>query len=278
MSTIKDVAKLSGVSLGTVSNYLTGAKHVLPETAKKIKAAIDELNYKPNSYAKNLRTNSNREIGVVLPNTNDQYYAYLLTGIEAEFKKAGYYLNLALSGDVPEVEMSIINNLMAKNVCGLIVMSCLAGNEFYDRITDTPMLFIDRKVTSADSNFVSWNQYETMTYLLSQLFEHGYERIALAAGPEHFYCEKQYDAAYRDFFGERGRDIDENLIHHINMTKEEAIRTGIIIFQDFSPQAVISTSRIITSGLEQAACWLIQSSSTADMCDSWPGLASSSRG
>jgi len=254
MSTIKDVAKLSGVSLGTVSNYLTGAKHVLPETAKKIKAAIDELNYKPNSYAKNLRTNSNREIGVVLPNTNDQYYAYLLTGIEAEFKKAGYYLNLALSGDVPEVEMSIINNLMAKNVCGLIVMSCLAGNEFYDRITDTPMLFIDRKVTSADSNFVSWNQYETMTYLLSQLFERGYERIALAAGPEHFYCEKQYDAAYRDFFGERGRDIDENLIHHINMTKEEAIRTGIIIFQDFSPQAVISTSRIITSGLEQAAC------------------------
>lgn len=254
MSTIKDVAILSGVSIGTVSNYLTGAKHVQPETAKKIKSAIDELSYKPNSYAKNLRTNSNREIGVVLPNTNEQYYAYLLTGIEAELKKAGYYLNLALSGDVPETEMSIIDSLLEKNVCGLIVMSCLKENEYYDRITTTPTLFIDRKVTSREANFVSFNQYETMGYLMSQLYERGLERIALVAGPEHFSCEKQYALGYFDFFKERNIEFDENLVHHIIMTKEEAFRTGISLFQDFSPQAVVATSRILTNGLEQAAC------------------------
>lgn len=254
MSTIKDVAKHSGVSIGTVSNYLTGVKHVMPDTAKKIKAAIEDLDYRPNSYAKNLRTNSNKEIGVVLPNTNEQYYAYILAGIETELKKEGYYLNIGLSGDIPETEISIINSFLEKNVCGLIVMSCLKGNEYYDRITNTPLLFIDRKVTSNDANFVSFNQYETMTYLMAQLLEHGCEKIALVAGPDYFSCEQEYALAYRDFFKAHNIAIDENFIHHINMTKEEAFRTGISLFQDFAPQAVISTSRILTNGLEQAAC------------------------
>ena len=253
MSTIKDVAKHAGVSVGTVSNYLTGAKHVMPKTAKRIQTAIGELNYQPNSYAKNLRTNSNLEIGVVLPNTIDPYYSYLLAGVETELKKAGYYLNLALTGDVPETEISIIDNLMKKNVCGLIVISCLKDNEYYDRIGGTPIVFIDRKVTSHDANFVTLNNYDTMNHLLTQLFEHDCERIALIAGPEHFFCEQEYDSAYRDFFNERGIGIDENLVHHINMTNAEAFRTGISLFQDFTPQAVISTSCILTNGLEQAA-------------------------
>ncbi len=253
MSTIKDVAKLAEVSVGTVSNYLTGAKHVLPETSKRIETAIEQLNYRPNPYAKNLRTNSNREIGVVLPNTAEYYYAYMLEGIESEIKKAGYYLNLVLTGDVPENEIAGVNSLLKKNVCGLIVMSCQTGHEFYDRLTGTPLLFIDRKVTSYDANFISFDQYETMTHLMSQLFEHGYRKIALVAGPEHFSCEREYTSAYFDYFSEHGMDIDLNLIRHINMTKEEAFRTGISLFQDSSPQAIISTSQLLTNGLEQAA-------------------------
>lgn len=253
MSTIKDVANLAGISVGTVSNYLTGAKSVLPDTAKKIKDAIEELNYKPNQFARNLRTNSNREIGVILPNTAEHYYAYLLEGIESEIRKAGYYLNLALTEDIPENEISVVNNMLKKNVSGLIVMSCLKNTEFYDRISGSPLLFIDRKVTSVESNFVSFNQYETMQYLLNQLFDHGYEKIALVAGPDHFSCEYEYTLAYYDFFKDRNIEVDPNLICHISMTKEEAFRTGISLFQDYSPQAVISTSRLVTNGLEQAA-------------------------
>ena len=253
MNTIKDVAKLAGVSVGTVSNYLTGVKNVLPEKASKIKAAISELDYRPNPYAKNLRTNSNREIGVVLPNTYETYYAYLFAGMEAELKKSGYYLNLALSGDTPENEKDIVGSFLEKNVCGLIVMSCLKGSDFYDRITHTPIVFIDRKVTSHDANFISFNQYETMTYLLQQIYDHGCRRIALVAGPDHFSCELEYALAYRDFFNANELPIDESLICHISMTEEEAFRTGISLFQDHSPQAVISTLRLMTNGLEQAA-------------------------
>lgn len=254
MSTIKDVARLANVSTGTVSNYLNGTKPVFAETAVRIAEAINTLNYQPNSYAKNLRTNSNMEIGVVLPNTTEQYYALLLGGIEAELRKAGYYLNLGLTLDVPETELSIVKNMMKKNVCGFIVMSCLKDHKFYDSLEAMPVVFIDRKVSSRDANFVSFNQYDTMHYLLSQLHSRGFKKIALVAGPEHFSCEREYSLAYRDFFREKGAGIDESLIRHISMTKEEAIRTGISLFEDFTPDVVVSTSGILTNGLEQAAC------------------------
>ena len=110
MATIKDVAKHADVSIGTVSNYLTGSKHVLPKTASRIEAAIEALNYRPNPYAKNLRNNCTREVGVILPNTAENYYAYLLEGMEAEFRKTGHYFNIALTGDMPDNEKSAVDN------------------------------------------------------------------------------------------------------------------------------------------------------------------------
>ena len=253
MSTIKDVAKLAGVSIGTVSNYLNGSKHVMPGTAEKITSAIEALNYRPNTYAKNLRSNTSNEIGVVLSNTTEHYYAYLLEGMESEFRKAGFSLSLALTNDVPDIEVSAVNSLLGRGVIGVVVMSCLPNHEFYERLTDTPLVFIDRKPSFTEANYVSINHYETAWYLLSQLFENNYKKIALVAGPEQFSCELDYEQAYRDFYKSKKYPIDENLIRHIDMTKEEAFRSGITLFQDQKPDAVISTSHLLTNGLEQAA-------------------------
>lgn len=183
MSTIKDVARHAGVSVGTVSNYMTGVKTVSPEMAKQIQTAVDELGYKPNSYAKNLRTNNNLEIGVILPNTYDQYYSYLLAGMERELKQSGYYLNLALHDDVPEEEINILDRLMRKNVCGLIVVSCQNNYRYFEGSKRTPIVFIDRKPGNSDINFIEFDAYETTRYLFSELRREGCETIALFACP-----------------------------------------------------------------------------------------------
>ena len=103
MSTIKDVAKNAGVSIGTVSNYINGTRKVSSDTAKKIETAINALNFKPNTFAKNLKTNYSKEIGVILPNIYDPYYSFLLAGIERELTQKSFYINLALSNDIPEI-------------------------------------------------------------------------------------------------------------------------------------------------------------------------------
>lgn len=252
MSTIKDVAKHAGVSVGTVSNYMTGARSVSAEMAKQIQSAINELGYKPNSYAKNLRTNNNLEIGVILPNTYDQYYSYLLAGLERELKQAGYYVNLALSDDVPEEEISILDGFMRKDMCGLIVVSCQNNYHCFDGNKRTPAVFIDRKPGLADVNYISFDSYEVTRYLLAELRREGCETIALFAGPASLSCEADSARAFRDFYAENDMPNPERYLRNLRSTKEEAFRTGVEFFSSTKPDAVISTSRNITNGLEQS--------------------------
>lgn len=253
MSTIKEVAALAGVSIGTVSNYCTGARYVQPEKARMIKEAIEKLDYKPNTYAKSLRSRNNQEIGVILPNIYDQYYSFILAGIERELRNSNYYVNLGLTDDVPETEIAILSNFQKKDMRGLIVVSCQTDQLFFEKTKNLTTVFIDRKIMPADFNFVSSNPYETMFFLLSQLINHGYTKIGLIAGPENFSCEKECSKAYYDFFSGRNITPEDGLVHHIRSTKEEAFRTAISFLQEKHPQVIISTSQNISTGIEQAA-------------------------
>ena len=252
MSTIKDVARHAGVSVGTVSNYMNGSKTVSAEMAKQIQQAVDELGYKPNSYAKNLRMNNNLEIGVILPNTYDQYYSFLLAGLERDLKQAGYYVNLALHDDVPEEEIAILDGFMRKDMCGLIVVSCQSNYRNFEHGKRTPTVFLDRKPGNSDINFISFDTYETTRYLLSELRREGCETIALFAGPASLSCEAEAAHAFRDFYVENDMPDAERYLRHLRSTKEEAFRTGVEYFSSNKPDAIIATSRNITNGLEQA--------------------------
>lgn len=252
MSTIKDVARLAGVSVGTVSNFMTGAKTVSPEMAKQIQSAVDELGYKPNSYAKNLRTNNNLEIGVILPNTYDQYYSFLLAGLERDLKQAGYYVNIALHDDVPEEEIAILDGFMRKDMCGLVVVSCQNNFRYFEHSKRTPTVFIDRKPGNPDVNLISFDTYETTRYLMSELRREGCETIALFAGPASLSCEADAARAFHDFYAENDMPDADRFLRHLRATKEEAFRMGVEYFSSSKPDAVIATSRNITNGLEQA--------------------------
>lgn len=253
MSTIKDVAAQAGVSVGTVSNYITGARFVHPETAKLIKRAIDALDYHPNPYAKNLRAKTNQEIAVILPNVYDQYYSFILAGIEKELRQYGFYLNIGLTDDVPETEMEILETLIKKCPRGLIVVSCLGDRTVYEKIASFPTVFIDRSVTVSEVNFITSNIEETLTFLLSQLYIKKTRDVALITGPDYLTNEKVSTKAYLDFFRQKNRKEDSLLLRHIKVTKEEAFRTGIELLTKNHPQAIICTSRTIANGIEQAA-------------------------
>ena len=81
MVTIVDVAQMAGVSIATVSNYLNHTKPVSKPVSERIQKAIDTLHYSQNLSAKNLKSNTYTDIGVILPNLNDSYYVQLFQGI-----------------------------------------------------------------------------------------------------------------------------------------------------------------------------------------------------
>ncbi len=259
MVTIKDVAREAGVSIGTVSNYITGTRGVTPKTAKNIRQAIARLGYQPNSYAKNLRKNENFEIGVILPNTHEQYYSFLLSGIEQELQQAGYYINLALTGDVPERELTITARFMEKNMRGFLLVSSMPGNarffeENYFR-KNIPVVFVDRK-PAEEVNFATVDYYDTARYLLDQLHHQGNRRIGLVSGLSEYFCEAECLRAYTDFHAAQGLLADDALVCHIKTTKEDAFRLGMTYLQDVAPDALLVTSQAALIGLRQAASLL----------------------
>ncbi|MBT3319633.1 MAG: extracellular solute-binding protein [Clostridia bacterium] len=257
MSNIKDVAKLAEVSIGTVSNYINSTRKVSPYTAARIQSAIDVLNFKPNAFARNLKSNTNKEIGVILPNTHDNYYSIILAGIEKELTLSGYYINVALSGDIPENENNILNMYLQKNISGLIIVTCQPDKADYFKENfisrNIPVTFIDRRVQSLDANYLSFDTYNTIKSLVSQLIKNGNRKIGLLVGQKGFSPEDDCVSAYRDCLKQNDIEVDENLIGHTKSSKEDAFRTAISLFQEQTPPVVITTSQSISSGVEQAA-------------------------
>ena len=82
MPTMKDVAKLAGVSHGTVSNVINGVKTVNHDTVIRVEQAMKQLGYRPDAKARSLRQKKTNTIGVVLPNLVDNLYSRFYTGAE----------------------------------------------------------------------------------------------------------------------------------------------------------------------------------------------------
>ena len=94
MATLKDVARLAGVSITTVSHALNGTRRVLPETSARVMAAVKELGYSPNSVARGLRTGNSRTIGVIGPSARDPFFGEVVVGIEQVCFERGYEVYL----------------------------------------------------------------------------------------------------------------------------------------------------------------------------------------
>ena len=102
MSTIRDVAAFSGVSVSTVSRYLNNRPDVNEETRQKIERAIRELDYVPSSAARNVSRLSTHTVGLTIPDIQDSYFSDNAFGVETCLRENGYtliYGNLNRSGE-----------------------------------------------------------------------------------------------------------------------------------------------------------------------------------
>ena len=157
MPTIKDVAALSGVGVGTVSRVINGGTNVNEETKKKVLAAIKELNFTPNSMGVKLRKNQNKVFALLVPLINHSFFAELTAHVEREALKYGYSILLVCSQKHEEREIEIINKLNRKEVDGVIFVTHYNHSE--EELKNKVIVTIDRHLPG-DIPFLSSNNYE----------------------------------------------------------------------------------------------------------------------
>ena len=257
MSTIRDVAELSGVSIATVSNYLNSSKPVSSSTARKIQEAVETLHYTQNAAAKSLRQQTYHEIGVVLPNFDDPYYVQIFKGIENAFFNSSYFVNLAFSYDIPELERHCVRTLLSKQICALIIISCQPEEwkYYYQSFTakGKPVVMIDRLIKGLDAGFISLDNERTVYELTDALLKSGKRNLRLFSGPAAFTCEADCIRGFTQAYADAGLPLENEFIVETSIEKESAFTNTIRLLKNEQPDIILSTSNLIAEGIVEAA-------------------------
>lgn len=258
MAKMKDVAELAGVSVATVSCALSGQKNVSPKTRSKIQAAIEELHYIPNAAARDLKTRQNNEVGIILTDIDDTYYADLLRGVSSAMQRSGFQVNIALSEGIDDIECEKIDKLISKKVAGLIILSCQSGNSDYwqSRIhaNQLPTVFVERRPDDLGAaSFAGSDNKHIISAITARLLALGYRDISLVSGDPAFSCEREAIDGFCEAMSAHGTRPDPLHLCHTTMSKEGAFKTTMYAYEQRFPEAIITTSETIAKGVLETA-------------------------
>lgn len=177
--TIKDVAKLAGVSISTVSRVMNNSKPVSPEARKKVLDAINKLDFKPNELARSLVMRKSNLVGVIVEDIGIEYMAQLIRGIEEIGRVYKYDILLSSSyGDEEALENSI-DFLATKQVEGLVIITENISPEVLVKLRDRriPFVLLDKYHTYKNVKSVKVDYKEEAKRLVESLIDDGHEKI-----------------------------------------------------------------------------------------------------
>lgn len=172
---LADVAKEAGVSPTTVSRVINDHGYLSTATKDKVHAAMEKLNYQPNSLARSLHGKKTNLIGVIFPSITNPFYAELIQKIETQLFKQGYKIILCNSADNKEKERAYLRMLIANQVDGIIAGAHNLGIEEYQKI-GLPIVSFDRKYTE-DIPIISSDNYSGGMLATQELYDAGCREI-----------------------------------------------------------------------------------------------------
>lgn len=186
MATMKDVARLAGVSTSTVSHVINKDRYVSEAITEKVNAAITSLNYAPSALARSLKLNQTRTIGMLITASTNPFYSELVRGVERSCFERGYSLVLCnTEGDEQRMNRNL-ETLMQKRVDGLLLL-CTETHQpslaIMQRYPYVPSVMMDWAPFDGDSDLIQDNSLLGGDIATRYLIERGYRRIACIAGP-----------------------------------------------------------------------------------------------
>src|ERR1022692_1463060 len=122
--TMRDVARLAGVSIATVSAVINSSANVSSERKVRVEAAMAALDYHPDEVARSLKTGRTNVIGVVIPDITNAFYPEVIRGVEEAARKAGYGVLLCDSSEDAQCEAKHLAMLSARRVDGVLLACC----------------------------------------------------------------------------------------------------------------------------------------------------------
>lgn len=184
MATIKDVAKLAGVSSTTVSHVINKTRFVAEDTSKAVWDAIQQLNYSPSAVARSLKVNTTKSIGMIITTSEAPYFAEIVLAVEEHCYQQGYSLFLCNTQNEPEKIQNHLDMLIKKRVDGVLVMCSEYTRDSLELFngTNIPMVVMDWGKADDHSERILDNSFEGGYLATQHLIENGHKDIGVIAG------------------------------------------------------------------------------------------------
>ena len=225
--TIHDIAQKLNISASTVSRALKDNPLISETTREKIKKAAIEMGYRPNVMAANLRTRRTNTIGVIVPLINRHFFSSVISGIEDVAYKQGFAVTISQSNDNQEKESTIAHTLFSNRVDGLI-LSIGMETQSYDHLKlfserNIPLVFFDRIVEEIPAHKIVIDDFGGAYRATQHLIEQGRKKVAHIGGPLNLQIYTKREAGYRQAISDAGLQINEDLILHNSLTREDGL-------------------------------------------------------
>lgn len=184
-SSIREVAKRAGVSLGTVSNVLNRPEIVAEETRERVKLAIEEIGFVRNGSARQLRAGTSQHIGLVVLDVANPFFTEVARGVEDLANQAGYAVILCNSDDSIEKETHYLQVLEEQRARGVLITPVQSDASYLQRLRQRgiSVVLLDRPSRIKDLCSVAVDDVRGGELATAHLLEQGHERIAFVHGP-----------------------------------------------------------------------------------------------
>ncbi|MEV4511912.1 LacI family DNA-binding transcriptional regulator [Dactylosporangium sp. NPDC049525] len=254
---LAQVAALSGVSVKTASRALSGEGYVAVETKARVQNAADELGYRLNRTARELRRGGNTStlVGLLSGDLANPFYSRLASGLERDLRMHGLQLITASTDENPEWERRLTDSLLERRVRGLVVASTMAehGHLAAERRHGSPFVFVDRPPVDLTADAVLLDNRGGAKRAAEHLLERGHRRIGIVGDLSRLSThqdrvegfaeamEAAGVAGWRDYFLEDAHDVDK---------AERAVLA--LLARHPAPTALFTTNNRITTGALRA--------------------------
>lgn len=250
-ATLKNISRILNMSISTVSRALKNHPDISELTKKKVQEAATMMDYEPNTYAINLRTDKRNMIGVIVPFISNFFYQSFIAAVEEEARKNNYTLLILQSSDNPESELENLKICRMNRVAAIFISISPSTKDINPFLklsqSNTPVIFFDKVPPYEAFDKVCIDDEGAATIAAEEIMKHQQGKVlGIFGNPELSITQKRI-AAFQNIFiaGNRVTDLE---IAYAGSTVEAQQQTTIAFSRKLKPAIVFCMSDEILAG------------------------------
>ncbi len=214
-ATMKDVARLAGVSSMTVSRVINGSERVSPQTRQRVEQAIADLGYVPSRVARGLIRQKTHTLALIVPDVTNPFFTLIVRGAEDVARRADYRMLLCDTRADLTIEREAIEEMIAHRVEGIAIAPVSDRSRSHLRRLaryGVPFVLIDRTVPGVDCDVVVGDSAGGARRLVEHLLELGHRRVGFIVESDEVSTARDRREGYEQALRAAGLAVDPGLI------------------------------------------------------------------